>query len=286
MLYRGSAFKRIAPIMQTLTTKIAPLGNIFFGLGVMGSGIQQLITGKFVRLVPALPFWIPAHAVWPYLVGVALIISGLILAVSVKARVAAGVIGVALLLNFIIGHIPAILAAASHGYAWTNPLKVLALIGGTLLLISGGGGASSQHPGRGSGKENLSRVGRTLFAAFLIVGGVQHFVYADFVDTLIPTWITGARFWTYFAGSALIAGGTGLFIPRVARWAALLTGLMIFLWVILLHIPRAIADRTNAGETSAIFEALALSGVALIAAASIRPVPEHDAQPARVVSGK
>jgi hypothetical protein len=42
---------------------------------------------------------------------------------------------------------------------------------------------------------------------------------------------------------------------------------MVFLWVLMLHIPRALADPSVPGETSAIFEALALSGVALLVAA-------------------
>lgn len=34
---------------------------------------------------------------------------------------------------------------------------------------------------------------------FLILGGIQHFVYADFVTKLVPAWIPGARFWVYVA---------------------------------------------------------------------------------------
>jgi hypothetical protein len=40
---------------------------------------------------------------------------------------------------------------------------------------------------------------------------------------------------------------------------------MILLWVVLLHIPRALALH-NAGETAGIFEALAMSGIAFILA--------------------
>ncbi len=42
---------------------------------------------------------------------------------------------------------------------------------------------------------------------------------------------------------------------------------MIFLWVILPHIPRAMADFHNANETTAVFEALAFSGIAFMLAA-------------------
>ena len=46
---------------------------------------------------------------------------------------------------------------------------------------------------------------------------------------------------------------------------------MIFLWVLLLHIPRALAGPNHANEAAGVFEALALSGVALVVSASCAP---------------
>ncbi|MFL6260141.1 MAG: hypothetical protein ACJ76Y_10560 [Thermoanaerobaculia bacterium] len=53
----------------------------------------------------------------------------------------------------------------------------------------------------------------------------------------MPAWIPGARYWVYLTGVALIAGEVGILVPRTARLAATLVGIMIFLWVLLLHIP-------------------------------------------------
>jgi hypothetical protein len=57
---------------------------------------------------------------------------------------------------------------------------------------------------------------------------------------------------------------------------------MIFLWVLLLHVPRSIAGPQHAFETAGAFEALALSGVALLVAAtrgtSPAPAPSAAAQ--------
>ena len=71
-----------------------------------------------------------------------------------------------------------------------------------------------------------------------------------------------------FTGLALIAGGTGLLVPPTARLAATLSGVMIFLWVLMLHIPRALSGPNNANETAGVFEALAMSGIALMVAGS------------------
>jgi hypothetical protein len=43
----------------------------------------------------------------------------------------------------------------------------------------------------------LSFQGPLLLAGFLILGGIQHFVYADFVARLVPAWIPGSHFWVY-----------------------------------------------------------------------------------------
>ena len=104
-----------------------------------------------------------------------------------------------------------------------------------------------------------------LLTPFLIIAGIQHFIYPQFVAMLVPAWVPPSRmFWTYLAGAALIAGGTGIVLPRTMRLAALLMGTMIFLWVPLLHVPRALADLHGSNETTAVFEAPAMSGIALM----------------------
>lgn len=57
-----------------------------------------------------------------------------------------------------------------------------------------------------------------------------------------------------------------MFAARTRRLAAILTGFMIFAWVIMLHIPRALAAPHDANETTAVFEALAISAAAFLVA--------------------
>jgi uncharacterized membrane protein len=159
------------------------------------------------------------------------------------------------------------LAKPEVGFLWTNPCKVLALLAGAILLTASIPEDEVERPSA------LARLGQRLLplapvflGGFLLLAGVQHFVYADFVAQLVPAWIPQTRFWVYFTGIALVAGGLGMLIPKTARLAATLSGIMIFLWVVLLHIPRAVTQK-SAGETAGIFEALALSGVAWLLAA-------------------
>lgn len=261
------------------------LGRLFFAVSIVAFGIQQLMTGGFVRLVPPLPAWIPSHSIWASLAGVVLIAAGVAIGMGTRARQAAAVLGALLLLAVLFLHLPLAATNPLVGFMWTNPFKALAMLGGVIILA---GALPEDDRGRSSFLtrlfDRMSPLGPLLLGAFLILGGIQHFVYADFVTRLVPAWIPpGTRFWVYLTGVALIAGGMGILLPKTQRLAALMSGIMIFLWVVLLHVPRALADLHNAGETSGVFEALALSGVAFILAdrgrAAARPAGIRGAVP-------
>jgi uncharacterized membrane protein len=250
------------------TSILGRLGRLFFAISIVAFGVQQLMTGGFVRLVPPLPAWIPAHSSWASVVGAVLIFAGVAIGMGTRARPAAAVLAVLILLMTLFLHLPQVAANPLVGFVWTNPFKALAMLGGVIILA---GALPERHAGRSSFLarlfETLRPLGPLSLGGFLLLGGAQHFVYADFVAQLVPAWIPpGQRFWVYLTGVALIAGGVGIMLPKTRRLAALMSGIMIFLWVVLLHIPRALADLHNAGETSGVFEALALSGVAFILA--------------------
>jgi len=224
-------------------------------------------------MVPKLPAWVPCHSFLACFIGTVLIVAGVAIMSRKMARLASALVGVMMLAMFALLYVPKIATNPMAGFMWTNPCKVLALLGGAILL-------AGVLPGEKANRlsiivkpvEKFMFLGPLFVSLFLLVCGVQHFVYADFVDALVPAWIPpGLRFWTCFTGIALIAGGIGVMIPKTARWAAAWSGLMIFLWVLLLHIPRSLANLQKAGETSAIFEALALSGVAFLVAGTRSP---------------
>lgn len=133
--------------------------------------------------------------------------------------------------------------------AWTSAGKALVFAGGALAV-------SGWRPGWSI------PIGRCTLGLFLLIGGVQHFLFAKFVASLIPAWFPGnATFWTYFAAVALICGGIGLLIPHTARLAALWSGIMVFSWFWIVHIPRVTVGMS---DQIAVFEALAVSGIAFL----------------------
>jgi uncharacterized membrane protein len=118
--------------------------------------------------------------------------------------------------------------------------------------------------------ESLVLVGRFLFAAGLVVVGVQHFLYAKFIATLIPSWIPGHLFWAYFVGVAFIAAALSLATNIQGRLAAALLGLMFLLWVIVLHVPRVVASPHQGNEWTSAMIALAMCGGSFVLAGALR----------------
>lgn len=254
-------------------------GRIFFSIAVVAFGLLQLVMASFVRLVPPLPEWVPSHSSWARLTGVVLVVAGLaLLGKGRMARWAAAVLGVMIFLDFLFLHLPLAATNPGAGFMWTNPAKALAMLGGIIFLaatlpVEDADRSSARSSAIGRLFRRLMPLGPLLLSGFMILGGIQHFVYIDFVAKLVPAWVPEPRFWGYFTGVALIAGGVGILVPKTARLAATMSGIMIFLWVVLLHIPRALADLSNMGEASGVFEALAMSGIAFMLAARGRTTP-------------
>jgi uncharacterized membrane protein YphA (DoxX/SURF4 family) len=118
-------------------------------------------------------------------------------------------------------------------------------------------------------------LGRIFVAASLVVFGIQHFVYGGFVATLVPAFMPGRLFWAYFVGVAFIAAAIGILTKILARPAATMLGVMFFLFVVLLHIPRIVGSAHDGNEWTSGFVALAACGGAWILATAA-PLEERE----------
>ena len=241
---------------------LARIGRICFAIALIAFGVTNFVVGDFVvGRAPAWPAGVPGRLVWAIFSGVLFIVAG----VRMRSRhhatrslviVSAMIAGWALL-----RHIPVAAVDRTFGGEWTNLGKALAFAGGALGVVASIATSSPVDWIDARRVRLLAAIARCSLGAFFFLAGVQHFLFAKFVATLVPTWVPGATFWTYFAGVALLAGGVGLVIPRTARLAAALDGLMVFCWFWMLHLPRAIT-MNNQNEWTAVIEALTVVGIA------------------------
>ena len=79
-------------------------------------------------------------------------------------------------------------------------------------------------------------------------------------------------FWTYLAGTALIGSGLAIILKIKPGLIAALLGTMIFIWFIILHIPKVIASPVAdmGDEATSAFLALAYSGTAFVIAGATK----------------
>ena len=83
--------------------------------------------------------------------------------------------------------------------------------------------------------DGFLQAGRFLLAVPMVIFGVEHFLFANFVAMIVPPWIPWHFFWTYFVGIALIASGGAIMMQREAQLAGILLGAMIFAFLLLIH---------------------------------------------------
>lgn len=260
------------PIGIALMTKLGVIGRVFFGLAVVSLGLEHFVLGDFIiGRAPAWPESVPGGMAWAWATGSFFGAVGISILLNAEARPAA--VGAALLVFLwaVLRHIPVVATGAVLSGEWTNAGKALVFVGGFLAVNTVLPTAKFERP-RGLAQMLNESIGyvttcRLCLGLFLAMTGVQHFIYTEFVAGLIPVWFPGdAEVWTYFAGVALISGGLGLLIPYTARWAALLSGLMVFCWFWIVHLPRVMV---SVSDGIAIFEALAVSGIAFVLAARL-----------------
>src|SRR5437879_8963730 len=116
--------------------------------------------------------------------------------------------------------------------------------------------------------EKSQTLGRIFVAISLVVFGVQHFLYGGFVAGLVPAWMPGRLFWAYFVGVAFLAAAVGILVELLARPAATMLGVMFFLFLVLLHIPRIVLHSHDGNEWTSGFVALAMCGGAWVLASA------------------
>jgi len=92
------------------------------------------------------------------------------------------------------------------------------------------------------GWEKVIPFGRLFYAMPMAVFGAEHFTAARFIVRIVPAWMPVPRFWVFLVGLALLAAALSLAVKKYAALAALLMGIMLLLFVVMIHIPNVVAQ--------------------------------------------
>lgn len=263
--------------------QLTETGRALYGIGIIALGIHQLIIKDFrPEILPPFPAWAHKYIVFPVLTGIVLIIAGIIISGFFKIKLVSSkniclYLGFCFLTLIITCHLPYILILspdkASRLDVWFGAGEALAYCGGAFIM-AGSFSENSFSEGRKNFfellLEKLIPPGRIFYSILIILFGCSHFVFTDFVSTMVPKWLGVPVFWTYFVGVALIGSGVAISFKIWIRPIAFLLAIMLFLFFLFFHVPDAIANPYVSGgnEIARAIVALLFCGIALVIAST------------------
>ena len=144
-----------------------------------------------------------------------------------------------------------------------SPALSMSAAGLALLVIGLWAARNDIAHARGIGK--IAALAHLCVALPLAVFGAEHLSNANSMLALVPSYMPLRMFWVYFVGLALIAAALSIALKILVRWSGLLVGIMMFLFVAMLHLPGALAAGTRIVWTI-VFRELSFGGGAWVLA--------------------
>jgi len=92
------------------------------------------------------------------------------------------------------------------------------------------------------GLDKIIVLGRVFSASALATFGAEHMLNVKAFSPGVPDWIPFHPFWIVFVGIALFAGALSLAWNRYTKLSSTLLAVMLFIFVLNLHIPRVVAN--------------------------------------------
>ena len=118
----------------------------------------------------------------------------------------------------------------------------VSMSGAGLALLVIGLLAAKDDIAKARGPSKIVALTNLCFAIPLAAFGAEHLSGGKILMNAVPPYMPWRLFWVYFVGFALIAASLSIATKIQVRWSGLLFGIMMFLFVAMLHVPRAIAS--------------------------------------------
>ncbi|HEV7660799.1 MAG TPA: DoxX family protein [Allosphingosinicella sp.] len=237
------------------------IGKRVYGLGAIMLGIPGLIYGSFAAMGLPVPLYVPGYQILAYASAALLILAGLAINVRRLTAIASLALAAFFALWVMMLHLPHAFANFAIWVSWEAVAE-------TMVMALGGMLAFTWAPGAGEARAaSIVRIARPMFGVGLIVFGTSEFVYAAYTGAMVPAWLPPSQlFWAYLTGAAQIAAGLAILSGVQARLAAILLTAMYLVFGLLVHLPRLIADPSDAGRWAENGVNLILAGAAWVLA--------------------
>jgi uncharacterized membrane protein len=242
---------------------LSHIGLALYAGSMVAIGVTHFVTGSSpIGLLPV-PDGMPAAAVWSFISGCVFLFFGIGLFFRRYRRIIAILLGLLLLLMILFHHLQPLIIHVSNPSEWAAVCELISFSAGAFFIadddiLSSPIGKSSKTIHR------AAIVSKYVFALALLVFGIEHYLYAEYIGTLIPTWIPGTVIWSYFVMIAFVGASISIFIGKAIYTSLILLGCMFCFWVLILHGPRVALHLSLEPEWTSLFVAAGMAGTSFI----------------------
>lgn len=252
--------------------RIGRLSHAVFAATLIAIGIMGLVKGDFDATWPPVAKGVPAREVLAYLCSFVYLLCGLGLLWQRTAAVASRVLLAYVLAWLLFVRVPQVFLLRPTLLAfWGFGETAVIVAGAWVLYVCFAGDRDRQRLGFATGDNGL-RIARALYGVALIPFGLAHFVYLKQTTVLIPGWLPGPTAWAYLTGGAFVVAGLAILAGVYARLAAALSTLQLFLFLLLVWVPRLAAGSLSAFQQGEVVVGVVLTASAWVVADSYRGI--------------
>lgn len=148
------------------------------------------------------------------------------------------------------------------------PDTAIVMCGAGLLVALVGGWRATQEAATVTGLEKLLAFTNLCVAIPLAIFGALHLFGPQFVGPLVPPYMPWPGFWVDFVGVALLAASLSIATNVAVRWSGSLFGLMMFLFVALIHFPGSLANPQDRFGWTIVVREMAFGGAGCLLAST------------------